>query len=91
MANRVTHRVPAELDGERVDKAIAVILGLSRTQARGLIDEGVTLDGTEVRASDRVAAGSLLVSPEPREAVALRPEEVGFDVLYEDDSLIVVD
>lgn len=83
--------VTAELDGARVDKALAVLLGVSRSVASGLLKEGVTIDGRVVRPSDRVASGQLLTSPVPRPLGAVEAEPVDFGVLYEDPDVIVVD
>jgi len=91
MADEITIRVPVSLDGERVDKVLASMLGVSRAQARNLVDQGVSLDGVPASPGDRAKVGSLVVSPQPVEAWKLEPEPVPFDVLYEDDSLVVVD
>lgn len=91
MADEVALRVPEELDGERVDKALASLLDLSRAAARELVESGVTVDGSSVRPSDRVRAGSNLVSPSPAEPETLAAEHVDFDVLHEDADVVVVD
>ena len=91
MANEVTIRVPPEFDGERVDKALAVLLGISRAQARLLVEEGTTVDGSPVRPGDRVVTGGLIVTSAPPEKEALEPEPVDFSIVYEDDAVIVVD
>jgi len=91
MANEVNLEITPELDGDRVDKALAVLLETSRAEARILVDRGVLLDGAPAKARDRVVAGSLLVSPKPRREAELEPEPVDFGVLYEDDSVVVVD
>ena len=91
MAGRLIRVVPRELDGERVDKAVAVVLELSRAHAKELLKEGVTLDGVPVKAADRVKAGGSLDVAEPRFEGGLEPEPLAFDVLYEDPALIVVD
>jgi len=83
--------VPEGVSGERVDKVVAGLLGVSRSVARELVDLGARVDGAPVSASDRVSAGSVITvaTPEPEEDLAA--ESVGFDVLYEDEHLIVVD
>jgi 23S rRNA pseudouridine1911/1915/1917 synthase len=91
VANEITLEVPSDLDGARVDKVLATMLGVSRAQARHLIDDGVSIDGTPARPADRVAEGSSITTPTPEKAVGLEAEEVEFDVLYEDDTVIVVD
>ena len=66
--------VPEGLEGERVDAAIARLLGFSRTRAAELAAEGaVSVDGKRVAKSERVSAGAWLevAMPErtgPREA-----------------------
>lgn len=91
MANPIELTVPASLDGERVDKAIATLLDLSRARASTLIERGVEIDGEQVRASDRVSPGQTLRCPEPEGALRLVPEPVAFNVLHEDPSVLVVD
>ena len=91
MADEITLEVPAELDGARVDKVLAVVLKVSRSQARELIDLGVTIDGVTATPGDRVSQGTSIVSPGPKASFELLAEPVDFDVLYEDDAVIVVD
>lgn len=53
--------VPEGVDGERADRAIAKVLGLSRTLVADTIAAGnVQLDGVTIAKSTRVTAGSLL-------------------------------
>ncbi len=84
-------QVPEQLEGHRVDKVLSVMLGVSRAEARALVDRGVTLDDIPATASDRVKAGSTIDTPEPLSAGGLEPEPVDFDVVHEDETLIVVD
>ncbi len=91
MANEITVEVPSELDGARVDKVLATLLQVSRAQARDLIDDGVSIDGVAARPADRVTEGSIITTPAPRAAVEMQAEPVDFGVLYEDDTVIVVD
>ncbi len=91
MADQVTIEVPADLDGARVDKAIAILLEVSRAAATSVLDAGVEVDGVPARASDRVRPGQVIVCTRPDAATALVPEPVEFEVLHEDESLLVVD
>ncbi len=91
MADSLTLEVPETLDGARVDKAISSLLGVSRFVARELVDRGVVLDGNVARPSDRVRTGSLIETPHPAAELSLQPEDVPFEVLYEDEALLVVD
>jgi 23S rRNA pseudouridine1911/1915/1917 synthase len=89
--------VPDGLDGMRVDAGLSRLLGLSRTAAATLTDEGrVAVDGRPAGRSDRLVAGAWLEVelPEPeRPAVLAAPAEVvaGLAILHEDDDLVVVD
>ncbi len=84
--------VPDELAGERADRVVAVLAGVSRAEARRLVEaEAATIGGEPVEPRHRVAGGAVvevaLAAPEP----ALQPEEVPFEVRYEDDHVAVVD
>ncbi|GAA1733064.1 RluA family pseudouridine synthase [Isoptericola hypogeus] len=88
--------VPDGLAGERVDAALARMLGFSRTQAAELAASGaVALDGRVVGKSDRVPAGGWLEVdvPDPASsAPAVVAEPVpGMGIAYEDDDVVVVD
>ena len=53
--------MPEGLSGERVDAAVARMLGLSRSRVVELIGAGqVLLDGAAITKSDRVSVGSML-------------------------------
>ncbi|GAB3169602.1 RluA family pseudouridine synthase [Myceligenerans halotolerans] len=87
--------VPDGLDGDRVDAALARMLGLSRTRAADLAASGaVRLDGREVGKSDRVLAGANLEVdvPDERPAAELVAEPVeGMDIVHDDDDIVVID
>ncbi|MGH8952244.1 MAG: RluA family pseudouridine synthase [Acidimicrobiia bacterium] len=91
MAETLKLEVPERLEGDRIDKALADLLDLSRAQARLLLDAGVLVDGAPARPSDRVRAGAEIVSPVPVAVVEVRAEPVEFGVIHEDPNLIVVD
>lgn len=86
--------VPDGLAGERVDAALAKLLGFSRTFAAEVAAAGgVTVDGRSVGKSDRLEAGAWLdVTWSPREAPAVVAVEVpGMAVVHDDDEIVVVD
>lgn len=87
--------VPEGLEGERVDAAIARLLGVSRSRAATLAADGaVTLDHRSVGKSDRVGAGQWLevVLPGPAEALKVLPREVpGLRIVHDDSELVVID
>ena len=87
--------VPDGLDGMRVDAGLARLLGLSRTVAATLAEEGsVLVDHGAVGKSDRLAAGSWLevTLPEPARELTIEAEPVeGMEILYADDDIVAVD
>jgi 23S rRNA pseudouridine1911/1915/1917 synthase len=93
---RFREQVPSALDGERVDRVVALASGLSRAAVADLIDRGaVRLDGVAVAArSHRVAEGQTVEvdAPDPQTgADVVADAAVPVTVVYEDDSLVVVD
>jgi len=88
----VTRLVPAELAGERLDKAVAVLAGVSRAEARALVDAGsVLLGGRPAAARERVAAGDEIDIGESAAPEILVAEDVPVVVVFEDADLLVVD
>jgi 23S rRNA pseudouridine1911/1915/1917 synthase len=89
--------VPDGLDGMRVDAGLSRLLGLSRTAAAALTEDGrVAVDGRAAGKSDRLTAGAWLEVqlPDPEPVTPITgPEEVvaGLTVLHADDEIIVVD
>ncbi len=87
-------RVPETLAGVRVDRAVSVLTGVSRSEAVDLVDAGrVLVDGRAVeRRSAPLLAGSELTVALPEASPPLEPDgSVSFDVVYEDRDLVVVD
>jgi 23S rRNA pseudouridine1911/1915/1917 synthase len=86
--------VPEGLAGERVDTALARLLGLSRTRASELVADGlVTLDGRSPQKSERVHLGSILEAsiPAPRSVTVVAEQVEGMDIVFQDDDIVVVD
>jgi 23S rRNA pseudouridine1911/1915/1917 synthase len=95
VAERKVLLIPDGLDGERVDAAVARMLGLSRSQVVELIGAGrVLLDGGTISKSERVNVGSMLeveLADQPQVA-SVRPEQVeGVVIVYDDDDIVVID
>lgn len=87
--------VPAELHGERLDRALAILVTeFSRNYLRQLIEDGAArLSGAPVRKpAQRVKAGERLeieLRPTPQ-TQAFVPQPMALDVLYEDEHLAVI-
>ena len=89
-------QVPAALAGERVDRVVALLTGMTRSDVTDLIDGGaVTLRGKVVTSrSAKVIEGDELEIDVPPAAVepAASPEpDVEVPVVHADDDVIVVD
>ncbi len=87
--------VPSAMDGERLDRVVAVMCGLTRARASALVsDGGVLVNGVVVRArAAKVATGTSIEAdrpdddgPEPLRAEA----DVEFGVVYDDADLAVI-
>jgi 23S rRNA pseudouridine1911/1915/1917 synthase len=87
--------IPDGLEGERVDAAVARMLGLSRSKITDLISRGhVVVDGVAVAKSERVSAGAMLevaLDDEPA-GIEVTPQEVaGVEVVFDDEDIVVVE
>jgi 23S rRNA pseudouridine1911/1915/1917 synthase len=86
--------VPDGLAGQRVDAAIAKLLGFSRTFAAEVAETGgVSLDGRVLGKSDRLPAGGWLeVSWQSKVEPTIIPMVVAdLGIVYDDDDIVVVD
>lgn len=89
-----SERIPAALEGERVDRVVALVADVSRRQAVELIENGkVLLDGTAPdKPSFRVRAEAVLTVEVPPAAPGLIADpSVEVTVVHEDADVIVVD
>ncbi|MGA9101678.1 RluA family pseudouridine synthase [Aeromicrobium sp.] len=97
MTDPLEHKVlsvPEGLAGERVDVALARLLGLSRTRASELVADGlVTLDGHPPQKSARVEPGSILEAsiPAARTVTVVAEQVEGMDIVFQDSDIVVVD
>jgi len=84
--------VPASLAGERVDRAVALLTGWSRSDVATLIEEGaVRVDGHPVAKSRRLAEGEEVeVEGEPEAEALPVAEPVEFPVVHADDDVVIV-
>jgi 23S rRNA pseudouridine1911/1915/1917 synthase len=87
--------IPAEMDGERLDSAVARLLpAQSRTRIKGWIEAGAVRVGRlRCKPSDRVAAGShvtVRIAAAPPQTAVL-PEQIALNLVYQDRDCLVVD
>ena len=85
--------VDETIDGKRLDAGITAILdGYSRAKIQGLIKSGaVKVNGESVKSSQKIKLDDVIViEEEPREDLCIKPEDIFFEVVYEDDNMAVV-
>jgi 23S rRNA pseudouridine1911/1915/1917 synthase len=83
-------KVEAGETGERLDRLVARRLGISRSAARRLVEDGLLLvEGRPVGRSYKVREGDPIAAevPDP----GLSPEDIPVPTVFEDEYLVVVD
>jgi 23S rRNA pseudouridine1911/1915/1917 synthase len=87
--------VPLAAAGERLDKALALLLPeLSRSRLQRWIDDGaVRVDGAAARVRQALAGGERIdIVPPPSPAqLAMRPEPIPLEVVFADEHIAVLD
>lgn len=90
MEERLRFPIPDHLAGERADKVVAELAGISRQASRRLFELGVVVDGSAVEPNRRLTTGMIeFVAPVGERL--LEAEEVAFTVVHEDPYLLVID
>lgn len=92
----VTETIPSGLDGERIDRVVAMLTGCTRAEAAAAVDSGtVTIDDRVVtKVSTRVRLDQVVVvtgDPHTVEPLPGADASVVVDVVHEDDDVIVID
>ena len=85
--------VPNERGGQRLDHyLVEMVPDISRSRLSNLIRDGyILVNGDSRKAANRLKGGdSIEVTIPPPVPVALKPERVEFEVLHEDDDLLVI-
>jgi 23S rRNA pseudouridine1911/1915/1917 synthase len=84
--------VPESLEGERVDRALALVTGWSRAEVARLVDDDhVLVGGRPVAKGRRLSAGEIIeLLAEPPVDRPPAPEPIPLDVRFADDDLVVV-
>lgn len=93
-ANRLVETLPGALDGERLDRVVALLADLSRREATEIIKAGtVTVNGRPcLKPAARLAADDEVALQRPEPAAGLEADpDVAFEVVHEDDDVLVVD
>lgn len=94
MTSHFTFKVTLKEAQERLDIYLLKSLpDLTRSRIKRLIEEGgVLVNHSPTKAGHKVKAGDIIevVLPEPQ-VLEARPEAIPLDILYEDESIIVID
>ncbi|MEN9956087.1 MAG: hypothetical protein RLY34_894 [Actinomycetota bacterium] len=87
--------VPDGLSGERADAGLAKLMGLSRSAAAELLNDGLVLQNfKQIGKSDKLQSGAILevTMPQPKNSLEIVASIVdGFKIIYQDDDIIVID
>ena len=77
---------------ERLDKVLAVELGLSRTTIQSWLKAGlISVNGEVVKSNYKAQSGDeVTILQKEEEVITIQPENIPLDIVFEDDSLIVV-
>jgi 23S rRNA pseudouridine1911/1915/1917 synthase len=89
----ISEVLPAALDGQRVDRVVAIVADISRSQASEAISaQRVVVDGVPVaKPSERVAAGAVIAIELVQPERGPRPELPELALVHTDDDVVVVD
>jgi 23S rRNA pseudouridine1911/1915/1917 synthase len=86
--------IPEEIEGERIDSALAKLLGFSRSVIVKLLDSGeVSLGHRKLSKSDKVQKGQIIsvLLPEPPSGIAIPPTPLAeLKIVFQDADLVIV-
>ncbi len=89
----LSSKIPDDMAGMRLDQCLAEIYPeFSRSKLQTWIKAGrVTVDNALLRPKDKVDGGELLVlDSEPEPVLTCEPEDIALDIVFEDESLLIV-
>ena len=77
---------------ERLDKVLTATLGISRSTIQSWLKAGlVSVNGEVVKSNYKAQNGDVVtILQKEEEATTIQPEDIPLDIVFEDDSLIVV-
>lgn len=93
-AGELPRRVTAtsEQDGQRLDRGLGVLLGISRAQASALVEEGlIVLHGRVAKKSDRLFEGDVVEISAPKTPDTAATAPVALTIIFRDEHIVVVD
>lgn len=91
---QISLTIPDEYTGKRLDAVLSLMIpDLSRTRLTNWLKSGnILVDGKILRPKDKILGGEIvLIDPLiNKEELAYLPEDIPLDVIYEDDSILVI-
>ena len=92
----ISETIPAALSGERLDRIVAMILGVTRSVAADVVaGGGAQLDGVVVTVGKQRLTEGQVVTVDPATVPVAEPPaadpSVPFGVVYADDDIVVID
>lgn len=90
---RLTEEVPFELAGMRLDQVLAEVFpDYSRSKLQTWVKAGrVQVNGQTLKAKDKLEGGeTIILDAEAEVVVTSEAEEIPLDIIYEDDSILIV-
>jgi 23S rRNA pseudouridine1911/1915/1917 synthase len=89
----LTAKIPEEMAGMRLDQCLAEIFSdYSRSKLQTWVKAGrVTVDGKSLKVRDKVDGGEQIeLDAEAEDVLEYEAEDIPLDIVYEDDSLLIV-
>ena len=90
---KLTAEVPFEMAGMRLDQVLAELFSdYSRSKLQVWLKSGrVVVNGLQLKAKDKLEGGEEIeLDAEPEVVITSEPEEIPLDIVFEDESLIIV-
>ncbi len=87
------HELTVAVEAARLDRFVSEELELSRTRVQKLLASGrILVDGRPAKKSEALPPGAVVqVEIPPPEPVAIEPEDLPLEIVFEDEHLLVVD
>jgi 23S rRNA pseudouridine1911/1915/1917 synthase len=83
--------ITPDTEGQRIDVQASELSGITRSRIQNLLGEGLLkVNGASPKPNYKTKAGDIIEIAQPEEKGELIPEDIPLDILFMDDSIIVV-
>lgn len=84
-------KITAETSGKRLDVYLSEVTQYTRSYIKQLSDEGhITVNGQKVKCGKILKGGEIIEIDAPQTFTDLKPQDIPFEMLYEDDDIAVI-